>query len=183
MFEVYTWIMPTGARKNSPGKYQNGNWDVKNLKFLVDFMDAMGMTTTDVANKIGLASRQSVYHWLVTDDVKFSSIIKLFDACGYDIIFSFIPTTRKKSSDTEVSIVLHEDHRDDSKYANRKLGFFQKAMDTNGVSSAALSEFLSIDKTTIFYWFKQDDCAISYLYKFAQYAKLKLKIEIKPKNK
>ena len=70
--------MPTGARKNSSGKYQNGNWNVKNLKFLVDFMDATGMTTTDVANKIGLSSRQSVYHWLVTDDVKFSNIIKLF---------------------------------------------------------------------------------------------------------
>ena len=85
--------MPTGARKNSSGKYQNGNWNVKNLRFLVDFMDATGMTTTDVANKIGLSSRQSVYHWLVTDDVKFSNIIKFFDACGYDIRFSFTPVS------------------------------------------------------------------------------------------
>ena len=169
--------MPTGTRKNSSGKYQNGNWDVKNLKFLVDFMDATGMTTTDVANKIGLSSRQSVYHWLVTDDVKFSNIIKFFDACGYDIIFSFIPKTRKK-----VSITLHEYDKDESKYANRRLGFFQKVMDANGVSSASFSEYLSIDKTTIFYWFKQDDCAISYLYRFAEFAKLKLKIEIKPKE-
>lgn len=175
--------MPTGARKKSPGKFQDGNWNVKNLKFLVDFMDAMGMTTTDVANKMGLASRQSVYHWLVTDDVKYSSVIKFFDACSYDITFSFVSKARKKASDTEVSIILHEDDKDESKYANRKLGFFQKAMDSNGVSSAAFSEYLSIDKTTIFYWFKQDDCAISYLYAFAQYAKLKLKIEIKPKNK
>ena len=174
--------MPTGTRKNSSGKYQNGNWDVKNLKFLVDFMDATGMTTTDVANKIGLSSRQSVYHWLVTDDVKFSNIIKFFDACGYDIIFSFIPKTRKKVSDTEISITLHEYDKDESKYANRRLGFFQKAMDANGVSSASFSEYLSIDKTTIFYWFKQDDCAISYLYRFAEFAKLKLKIEIKPKE-
>jgi hypothetical protein len=144
-------------------------------------MDATGMTTTDVANKIGLSSRQSVYHWLVTDDVKFSNIIKFFDACGYDIIFSFVSKVRKKASDTEVSIILHDNDRDESKYANRRLGFFQKAMDSNGVSSAAFSEYLSIDKTTIFYWFKQDDCAISYLYRFAEYAKLKLKIEIRPK--
>ena len=106
--------MPTGARKNSSGKYQNGNWNVKNLKFLVDFMDATGMTTTDVANKIGLSSRQSVYHWLVTDDVKFSNIIKFFDACGYDIRFSFISKVRKKVSDTEVSIILHENDKDES---------------------------------------------------------------------
>lgn len=175
--------MPTGARKNSPGKFQDGNWNVKNLKFLVDFMDAMGMTTTDVANKMGLASRQSVYHWLVTDDVKYSNIIKFFDACGYDITFSFVSKARKKASDTEVSIILHEDDKDESKYANRRLGFFQKAMDSNGVSSAAFSEYLSIDKTTIFYWFKQDDCAISYLYRFAEYAKFKLKIDIRPKTK
>ena len=174
--------MPAGTRKNLSGKYQNGNWDVKNLKFLVDFMDATGMTTTDVANKIGLSSRQSVYHWLVTDDVKFSNIIKFFDACGYDINFSFVSKAKKKASDTEISIILHENDKDESKYANRRLGFFQKAMDTNGVSSAAFSEHLSIDKTTIFYWFKQDDCAISYLYKFAEFAKLKLKIEIKPKE-
>ena len=173
--------MPTGARKNSSGKYQNGNWNVNNLKFLVDFMDATGMTTTDVANKIGLSSRQSVYHWLATDDVKFSNIIKFFDACGYDIRFSFVSKLRKKVSDTEVSIILHDNDKDESKYANRRLGFFQKAMDSNGVSSAAFSEYLSIDKTTIFYWFKQDDCAISYLYRFAEYAKLKLKIEIRPK--
>ena len=174
--------MPAGTRKNSSGKYPNGNWDVKNLKFLVDFMDATRMTTTDVANKIGLSSRQSVYHWLVTDDVKFSNIIKFFDACGYDINFSFVSKAKKKASNTEISIILHENDKDESKYANRRLGFFQKAMDTNGVSSAAFSEHLSIDKTTIFYWFKQDDCAISYLYKFAEFAKLKLKIEIKPKE-
>lgn len=175
--------MPIGARKNSPGKFQDGNWNVKNLRFLVDFMDAMGMTTTDVANKMGLSSRQSVYHWLVTDDVKYSNIIKFFDACGYDIIFSFISKTKKKASDTEVNITLHEDDKTDIKYLNRKLGFFHKAMDDYGVSSAVFSEYLSIDKTTIFYWFKQDDCALSYIYKFAEFAKLKLRIEIKPKMK
>ena len=108
-------------------------------------------------------------------------IIKFFDACGYDIIFSFVSKVRKKVADTEVSIILHDNDKYESKYANRRLGFFQKAMDSNGVSSAAFSEYLSIDKTTIFYWFKQDDCAISYLYRFAEYAKLKLKIEIRPK--
>ena len=107
--------MPKGARNNPPGKFQKGNWNVSNLKFLVDFMDATGMTTTDVANKIGLTSRQSVYHWLVTDDVKYSNIIKFFDACGYDISFSFVPKMRKKVSNTEVSIVLHEDDRTDDK--------------------------------------------------------------------
>ena len=78
---------------------------------------------------------------------------------------------------------MHEDDKDESKYANRRLGFFQKAMDKSGISSAVFSEYLSIDKTTIFYWFKQDDCAISYLYRFAEYAKMKLRIEIKPKVK
>lgn len=140
--------MPIDARKNSPGKFQDSNWNVKNLRFLVDFMDAMVMTTTDVANKMGLSFSQSVCRWLVTDDVKYSNIIKFFDTCGYDIIFSFILKIKKKSSDTEVNITLHEDNKTDSKYLNRKLGFFHKAMDDHGVSSAVFSEYLSIDKTT-----------------------------------
>ena len=36
------------------GHYENGQWNVRNLKFLAEFMKQNGITTGDIAKVVGL---------------------------------------------------------------------------------------------------------------------------------
>lgn len=143
------------------------------LKFLVDFMEASGIGVMQVASLMGL-TRQSVYHWFVRDDMKISQVYDLFRKCGYSIRFSLERDERQEGLDVVVDMRL-ADMPDD-----RRLSFLRSAMNRYGISRDALAEALSVGKSTVAHWFAVDECFISYIYKIAACAGLRLAISINP---
>ena len=60
------------------GVFVNGQWQVKNLKFLAEFMNQTDLTTGDIAKGVGLL-RNSVTRWFMVDDTALSRVI---NRCG-----------------------------------------------------------------------------------------------------
>lgn len=160
-------------RKPSP-KGRKGDWSkVNNLKFLVDFMDEMGLTTTSVAEKVGL-SRQSIFYWLDKDEAKLSAIDNVFKAFGYKLSFDF----EKIRPEGTASITMNVRKEEESD--GRLLSFLDSALNRYHIDRASVSEALGIGKTTIYYWLTHDDIFVSYIFKIAEAADLKVKICINP---
>ena len=75
-------------KKDLPlNRFEDGEWQVSNLKFLADFIKAEGLSLEQAAAKMDL-SRQAVYYWFATDDAKISTILTFLDRCGYTIDFA-----------------------------------------------------------------------------------------------
>lgn len=164
-------------RRPSP-KGRKGNWGkVSNLRFLVDFMDEMGLTTTAVAEKVGL-SRQSVFYWLDKDEAKLSAIDNVFKAFGYKLTFDFEKIRPEGTASITMNVRKEEDLSDD-----RLLSFLDNALNRYRIDRASVSEALGIGKTTIYYWLTHDDIFVSYIFKIADAAGLKVKISINPIEK
>ena len=75
-----------GVRNPEAQVVQDGKWELQNLKFIGEFMEVNGLSTTMIAEKLGI-SRQSVYYWLKKDDAMISNIYGLFEAYGLKVRF------------------------------------------------------------------------------------------------
>lgn len=161
-------------RKPSP-KGRKGDWSkVSNLKFLVDFMDEMGLTTTSVAEKVGL-SRQSVFYWLDKDEAKLSAVDNVFKAFGYKLTFDFEKIRTEGTASITMNVRKEEEVSD-----GRLLSFLDNALNRYRIDRASVCEAIGIGKTTIYYWLTHDDIFVSYIFKIADAAGLKVKICINP---
>jgi len=150
------------------------NWDeVSNLRFLVRFFEETNMSISQAADVLG-STRQSVYFWLVKDDARFSVVNDLIEKCGYSLSFELI---KKRVEDSLISIEVP--HKKDEK----RLSFFSDALKKYGITKEDLSSKLDIGLTAVYYWFRVDDCFISYIFKTAQLYDLNVKIHIRPKNR
>ena len=87
--DAFGFEIPEGC-----GVFVNGQWQVKNLKFLAEFMNQTGLTTGDIAKGVGLV-RNSVTRWFMVDDTTLSRIITAADYYGYDFIISYTVPMRE----------------------------------------------------------------------------------------
>lgn len=152
----------TVTRKLQPGKYE-----LKNLKFLGDFMMALGLTTTTAGEKARL-SQVTVYYWLKKDDARLSSVESLINAWGYKLKMELVSV----DDNEDTSIVLIE------RPEEKRLSFLERAL--KGVSREELRQELGIGTTTIYYWFAHDDIFISYIFRIAEILGKKVKVTISP---
>ena len=145
----------------------------RNLRFLVDFMKAAGVSTNQVAQLMGV-SRQAVHHWFVKDDMKVSQIQRLFELCGYKIVFAL---EKEEAADTlPVRVTMSVINPS----GPQRLAFLKNALDRYDVSRESLAARLNVGKTTLYNWFKSDDCFLSYVYAIALAEDMKLDIRIAP---
>lgn len=165
--------MPKGESKAVKNSYQKGRWNVNYLKFLTDFMDEVGLSTTTAAKKVGL-SRQSVYYWLTKDDAKISSIYKFFDACGYNIYFDLEKARTVGTADVSIEVKRER--------GEKNLSFLDDGLNRYKVNRTELLKELQLSATTLCYWMNADDIFISYIYKIAEKCGLTVKITIRPKS-
>lgn len=162
--------MKTSLSGSGKGIFRDGRWEVNNLDFLVQFMAETAMTTADIADRMGLA-RQTVYHWLVKDDIKVSSVYHLFNTCGYRVKFNL---ESPKNTRGNADVIFNIENPDESE----NLGFLSIAMRKNRISKKALSEITGFGETSVHYWFRNDDCNLSRIYEIADAYGLNLRIEI-----
>ena len=167
------------AKKQTSPKYDNfrdGQWDLKYLKFVYAFMKQIGITEKDAAEKTGIV-RQTIYHWFGKDDAMLSSIEKLINACGYKLTFSL----EKKSHELGDAIVTINQKEEPAADNSKRLDFLAKALDRYGIQRKEAAEKLGLGYTALYYWFRNDDVFISYIYKIADLYGLKVKIKIDPR--
>lgn len=158
---------------NRAGNFKDGQWDVARLRFLVDFMKAAGLTTVKLADLMGV-SRQAVYYWFVKDDMRMSQIYRIFELCGYIIHFelqgempqSVLPVV------INMSVVNPDGHR--------RLAFLKSALERHSITRDRVAEKIGVGKSTVYNWFKEDDCFISYVYDIAMAENMRLAIRIEP---
>lgn len=144
------------------------------LKFLADFMKAAGLTTNYVAELMGL-SRQAVWHWFAKDDMKMSQIYRLFELCGYRILFGLDKEVPGNGLPVKVTMsVINPD-------GPQRLSFLKTALDRHDISRESLAGKLNVGKATLYNWFKADDCFLSYIYAIAVAEGMSLSISIEPK--
>lgn len=160
---------PTKDRIVRKRTLQKDKYDLKNLKFLGDFMSATGLTTTTAGEKIGL-SQVSIYYWLKKDDAHLSMVDKLIDACGYKLVIDFVPAEETYAQKTEIVIEVPRD---------RRLSFLSEAL--SSADKETVARELGIGLSTIYYWFDHDDIFVSYIYRIADIVGMKVKITIRPK--
>ena len=60
--------MNTENKTSGRRKFLNGDGGMR-LRFIAEFMNRTGNTTTTIANLMGYKSRQTVFHWLDKDDM------------------------------------------------------------------------------------------------------------------
>ena len=148
---------------------QKDKYELHNLKFLGEFMTALGLTTTTAAEKIGI-SQVSVYYWLKKDDAKLSAVDRLIDACGYKLLIDLVPAQEQTDPDTQILIELPRP---------KKLSFLSDLLSRDDKEMVA--EKLGIGFSTVYYWLEHDDIFISYIYKIADVLDRKVKITIRPR--
>ena len=145
----------------------------RNLRFLVDFMKAAGVTTNQAAQLMGV-SRQAVHHWFVKDDMKVSQIQRLLELCGYRIEFELQKETAVSSLPVRVTMSVV------NPAGPQRLAFLKNALDRHDVVRDDLAARLGVGKATLYNWFKADDCFLSYVYAIAVAEDMKLDIRIAP---
>lgn len=159
---------------NPESNYQDGQWNLVHLKFLIDFMEETGLTTASVAELVGI-SRQAVYYWFKKDNVRISMIYKLFEACGYKIEFDLI-----KARPTEGEPAMVEMKVEREKKSGKNLEFLASALKRYNINREEIQPKMGLGRTTIYYWLSHDDVFISYIYQLAEIAGLKVSIKITP---
>lgn len=148
------------------GKYEKGQWKVKNLKFLAQFMKSMGLTTGDLAKAVNL-QRHSVTRWFLVDDAYLSKVQQIAEAYGCEFIISyevpqdFIENT-KLVIDTKISRI------EDIYVEDCRLAFLRRAMLQSKLSVKALATTVSLTRSSINRWFKKDDITFRYIYQIAE---------------
>jgi len=142
--------------------FQRDKYDLKNLKFLGDFMTAVGLNTTTAGEKIGI-SQVSIYYWLKKDDAKLSAIEKLINACGYKLSMELV------DPDQEIIMEINR---------TKRLSFLAEALSDQ--DKLKVSHELGIGLTGIYYWLSHDDVFVSYIYRIADIIGKKVKVTIRP---
>lgn len=160
---------PIKDRSTRTRTFQKDKYQLKNLKFLGEFMSAVGLNTTTAGEKIGL-SQVSIYYWLKKDDARLSTVSKLIEECGYTLNVEFVAVSEEPTNDI---IIIERPN-------TKRLSFLSEALCDQDKESVAKK--LGIGFSTIYYWLEHDDMYISYIYMIADAIGKKVKISIRPKK-
>ena len=170
--------MNTENKTSRRRKFLNGDGGMR-LRFIAEFMNRTGNTTTTIANLMGYKSRQTVFHWLDKDDMKISKCYELFDACGYRITFSMTAKSDVKIECMADVVMMTEDR---PLSGDRRLSFMARAIAKSGMTQEAVAKALGMRRTAIQHWLNEvDDCLVSQVYETAEVLGMKVKINVEPK--
>lgn len=151
--------------------------EISNLKFLDKFIKMRKLTKPQFAELIGM-TKANVYHWFKVDDIMLKTLNNAFDKIGYEVIFKMEMPLRK--GEETINITINEDDMPPTG-PTKSLDFLRHALYDNDIDQNALAKKLGIDVETIDYWFRHDNCFVSYIFRIAKYTKMKLSVDIRPK--
>lgn len=151
------------------------------LKFLVVFTKNLGMTDKDVAEKAGCARNSVQYMWSV-DDAMIDRIFTIVENCGYSIKFSLTSKGPQKQGAAflkieKLAVVA------DGEVKPARLAFLRLAMKDTGLTTREIASRLGQSENSIFYYFREDNTSMKFIYKFAEEFGYDLNVTITEKVK
>ena len=159
----------TDSTARKPRAFDKTKYELKNLRFLGEFMAATGLTTSSAGEKIGI-SQVSIYYWLKKDDAKLSAVMNLIEACGYRMTISIVSEDLESDN---FSIELKPTE------SGKRLAFLADAL--KDVDKEEVAKKIEMGYSTVYYWLEHDDINISYIYRIADAIGRKVKITIRPR--
>ena len=87
------------------GKFKDGRWELRNLKFLEEFMRQMEVSTGDVAKALGL-TRNAVTRWFIYDNTSVVNAGKVAAVYGYELVISYAGKRARKPKIENTTLVI-----------------------------------------------------------------------------
>ena len=156
------------------GFKSNNNWPADNLKFLVDFMQALDINLGDLERN-GVGHHTSLAFLFKKDNMLLSLAHRIVDAFGYRLTVILKDRTGGESA----GIAIANEEELVSMYSQgSRLGFLDMYMRMHKISQRKVATELHKAPGTISYWFKTDDIYISNLREFADTFQAEIVIKI-----
>lgn len=163
----------------SRGYCVHGKWQCVNLNFLVRFMEAVGIDTAAIAQKLD-CSRPTVTAWLRNDNMQLSKAYHIINAFGYNLRLSYkIPDVNIHENNMSIVIKCKEKSFSTSE---KRLSFLSEAITRSGLTKLELSEKVGVTRQTVAKWLKEDDVAIKYIVQISNLLGYEMECNITPKG-
>lgn len=163
--------------ENGPKKRVQSKWYQYpgiNLRFLLDFMKAVGLNTEALCKPTGQPP-QSLRIQLKRDDMKLSKAKRLIESNGYKLEIRYIPKEKNTEEDNYIVTLPHIVKKKENK---RDLDFIKDFIASQGDSQYALAEKIGVTQGAVFAWFNTDDILISYIIKIKEAYDVNLEFRI-----
>lgn len=145
------------------GFKRNNTWPAVNLKFLVDFMQALDINLGDL-ERTGIGHHTSLAFLFKKDNMLLSLALKIVEAFGYKISVLLKDKSAEENKGISIS---NEDDLVNLYSRGSRLGFLDMYMRMHKLTQRRVANDLHKSPGTISYWFKTDDIYISNLKEFA----------------
>jgi hypothetical protein len=147
----------------SRGFKSNNMWPAENLKFLVDFMQALDVNLADLERK-GVGHHTTLAFLFKKDNMLLSLAHKIVEAYDYRMVVML----KDKAEEEPQGISIANEEELVTLYSQgSRLGFLDMYMRMHKISQRKVAGDLHKSPGTVSYWFKTDDINISNLKEFA----------------
>ena len=148
---------------SSRGFKRNNTWPAVNLKFLVDFMQALDINLGDLERK-GIGHHTSLAFLFKKDNMLLSLAQKIVEAFDYKLTVLL----KDKSGGESAGIPIANEEELVNLYSRgSRLGFLDMFMRMHKLTRRKVADELHKSPGTISYWFKTDDVYIANLKELA----------------
>ena len=155
------------------GFKRNNTWPAKNLKFLVDFMQASNINLGDLERK-GIGHHTSLAFLFKKDNMLLSLAQKIFEAFGCKLTILL----KDKSEEKKEGLGLSNEAELVSLYSQgSRLGFLDMYMRMHKLTQRKVAAELGKSPGTVSYWFRTGDIYIANLKEFADAFGARLVVE------
>lgn len=175
------WPNTVSLEDNQPKKRVQSKWyqyPGVNLRFLLDFMKALGLNTESLCKPTGQPP-QSFRIQLKRDDMKLSKAKRLIEANGYKLEIRLIPKETKQDSEGYIVTLPRIIKKNDNP---KNLDFLKDFIASRGESQYVLADKLGVTQGAVFAWFNTDDILISYIIKIKEAYDVNLEFRITEKT-
>ena len=175
----------------SSGSKLQKHYGCRNLKFLIDLFDAVGLTPHTFAQHTPnpTSTATALRLQLNNDDMKLSRAAEIVSILGYqlstDIKEKNLPSPETLGYRLILPKTLQKNLEKgflDKKHMNRKLSFLFEFISRNSIAKRELARELGLSPGAVETWFKNDDIAISHLFRIADMYDAEIVFTLKPKK-
>lgn len=133
----------------------------RNLGFLGTFLNMTGGRREDLLEQLGI-SGQAFCRWFKVDDIRWSTVVKIYDLMGYSarMVFSY-PKGKAPSRSAATAVLNMLD-------PSSKLAPLFVEMKLNNQTFDTIGKAIGRTSQAVNHWFLEDEIAVSMIYKMAE---------------
>lgn len=165
------------------GKFKDGRWELRNLKFLEEFMHQMELSTSDVAKALGV-TRNAITRWFIYDNTNVVNAEKVAAHYGYDLVISYAGKRARKPKIENTTLVIENLAAKKMKEIDltKRLAFIRVAMAAYGKSVEEVAAALQVRRDAVQKIFQIDDTSFFNIYRIAEEFGWRVNVTFKEKK-